>query len=209
MSVLQRRHLRRRLLSEVSRNELRTASISFVDGDPLTSLRHLQRLIASGYSLEHALANTAATNPSQEFTEIRALLSRGESMESSCRLLIGALENRKRLSSRDRDALLTFHSLSLAGAIGGRVCEHLDSLIEMLADRAHLRHERAVQTASASASMRMLTWMPLLCGTWMLIDSESVRVFLLQSAAGWMCLLAGIALNAMGRLWLQHEVAAC
>lgn len=209
MSLLRRRHLRRRLLSEASRKESRTGPLDFTDGDPLTSLRHLQRLIASGYSLEHALANTAVTNPSHEFTEIRALLSRGESVESSCRLLIGALEGRRRLSSRDRDALLTFHSLSLADAIGGRVCEHLDSLIEMLQDRAHLRHERAVQAASASASMRMLTWMPLLCGTWMLIDSESVRVFLLQSAAGWMCLLGGIALNLLGRLWLRHEVAAC
>lgn len=209
MSALQRHHLRRRLQSEKPRNDIRTGSLTLTDGDPLMSLRHLQRLTASGYSLEHALANTVVTDPSTEFTEIRALLSRGESVESSCRLLIRALESRKRLSSRDRDAMLIFHSLSLAGAIGGRICEHLDSLIEMLADRAHLRHERTVQAASASASMRMLTWMPLLCGTWMLVDSESVRTFLLQSAAGWMCLLAGTALNALGRLWLQHEVAAC
>jgi Flp pilus assembly protein TadB len=133
----------------------------------------------------------------------------GDSLEAACRRTMNAIGERKHPTTEERDSVLALHVLAVAGSIGGRVAEQLESLIDTLNEREHLRRERRTQAASATASMRMLTWLPIVCGSWLLLDNAEVRHFLIGSPSGWICLVLGVGSNIVGRLWLQREVAAC
>lgn len=177
--------------------------------DLIASLAHVHRLVMSGHSLESAIANAVLNQPSRELTALYEQMARGDDVASACRSLAQSESGGKRPTHRDRDSAITLHVLSLAGSIGGRVADQLDSLIDILSDRAFLRGERRTQAASASASIRLLTWLPLVCGAWILLDSADVRSFLLGSINGWICLVSGIVLNLLGRTWMHRMVSAC
>ncbi len=177
--------------------------------DLIASLAHVHRLVMSGHSLESAIANAVLNQPARELTALYEQMARGDDVASACRSLLQSGDAGKRPTHRDRDVAITLHVLSLAGSIGGRITDQLDSLIDVLSDRAFLRRERRTQAASASASIRLLTWLPLVCGAWILLDSADVRSFLLGSINGWICLVFGVGLNLLGRTWTQRMVSAC
>lgn len=213
-----RQHIRRRLRTPVGSrgsNRPRT-NARRRHGDPtgrnedLTSaLSHCHRLVLSGVSLDSAITSTAFAHRSPEIRSVYAHMADGESLEFACRKRIQELTSRNRSTHRDRDALIALHVLSFSGAEGGRVAEHLEALLITLNDRHRLREERNAQAAQAAMSMDLLTWLPLVCGAWMIADSASVRSFLFGSVLGWTCLMLGIGLNLCGRWWLRREVSAC
>lgn len=177
--------------------------------DPIPSLVDLHRLVMSGLSLDSALTHAVLVHPTRELTAVQALVAEGESIQSASRSVLTGLSEKKHPTTAERDVMLVLHVLSFADSIGGRVADHLDSLLDILKDRAHQRVERVTQAANATASMRLLTWLPLVCGAWILLDSPHVRSFLLTSSMGWMCLTIGVGLNVLGRLWLRREILAC
>lgn len=206
MKAIARRTSRRRLQTKTNRRpRFRTRE----SADLVASLGHIHRLVMAGMSLESAITSAVLSCPCEEVTTLHALVARGESVDSASRSMIDTFSVRKRLSHRERDAILTLHVLSFAGSFGGRVADHLESLIDILNDRVHLRRERVTQAAGATASMRLLTWIPLACSAWMLLDSSEVRSFLFESTFGWTCLISGIGLNLIGRRWMGRAVAEC
>lgn len=136
-------------------------------------------------------------------------MSRGDSIETSCRSAADEIIARKRQTPAERDAVVALHVLSVADSIGGRVADQLESLIDTLRERVLQRRERRTQAASAAASIRLLTWLPVVCGLLVLVDSSEIRGFLFGTTGGWVCLALGIGSNIVGRLWLEREVTTC
>lgn len=218
MDHLTRRRLRGRLLStehDVQKKRVRkkrvrrNARSRHDDGKLIDSLVHIHRLVMSGSALDSSIAHAALVRPSFAISAVQARSKMGDSIEAACHRTLNAISENKRPTPEERDSVIALHVLSVAGSIGGRVVEQIESLIDILNEREHLRRERRTQAASAAASMRLLTWLPIVCGAWILIDSPEIRHFLLQSPSGWMCLVLGVGSNIVGRLWLQHEVSTC
>lgn len=204
MKLVTRRNVRRRLHSP----SLRLRAITNED-DSIEALVHIHRMVLSGVSLPASIAHTVHVRPCIWLDELHSRSSRGEPLDSAARALIDEISGRKHPTHSERDAVVALHVLSVADSIGGRIADQLESLIESLSERHHHRRERRTQAASAAASMRMLTWLPLICGILILTDSREIREFLLGTPAGWLCLSLGIGTNALGRLWLAREVSAC
>ncbi|MFM7870191.1 MAG: hypothetical protein ACKPBG_00730, partial [Actinomycetota bacterium] len=68
------------------------------------------------------------------------------------------------------------------------------------------RLERSAQAATVRASMRLLTWLPLICGLWIASENPLTRQFLVETSGGRICLVTGIVLNLLGRLWSRRIV---
>jgi Flp pilus assembly protein TadB len=163
----------------------------------------------SGHSLESAITNAVLTQSSHELSRLYDLMSAGDDVASSSRRIAQSLHDVRNPTPRERDGAIAMHVLSLAASIGGRVADQIGSLVDLLDDRMSVRRERRAQAASAAASMKLLTWLPSVCGIWILLDSASVRTFLIGSITGWTCLVLGVFLNLAGRVWMQRLVASC
>ena len=109
-------------------------------------------------------------------------------------------------TAKDADSIMTLHVISLVSEVGGDVAQQLDCLIDTLLDRSQAKAERQTQAATATASMRLITWLPVVCGAWILSDSPAVRRVLLATPLGWACLTIGIGLNFVGRTWTHRMV---
>jgi tight adherence protein B len=102
--------------------------------------------------------------------------------------------------------MMVLHVIALASEVGGDIAQQLDCLIDTLLDRSISKAERQTQAATATASMRLITWLPVVCGTWILSDSPAVRNVLLATPLGWACLTVGVGLNFVGRTWTKRLV---
>lgn len=207
MTVFERRRLVRRLGRDASRCVRTSEQPS--NEDLITALNHVQRLVLSGHSLEASISGTALSHPSHTILRLHDRMSRGETIESACRSILRSLESKNCPTAGERDASMVLRFLGLVDSIGGRVAEHIDSLVEILTERNHVRRERSTHAATSSASMRLLSWLPPLCGLWVISDSASVRTFSLSTVPGWTCLVLGMLLNILGRIWLERLVSAC
>lgn len=177
--------------------------------DLIESLSHVHRLVLSGHALDAAIANAVLVQPSKELVGLYELMSQGDDITTACRRRLESTRHVTNSGDDERDGAIAYHVLSLAGSIGGRIAEQLDSLIDLLEDRESVRRERRTQAASASASMRLLTWLPLVCGGWILMDGATVRAFVFGSIPGWTCLVLGVVLNLLGRAWMERMVSSC
>ncbi len=211
-SGLERRRIRRRLHNSSHRfhrpMRFRPSVGVSQAGDLTAALGTMHRFAISGHALETAIRETVRSHPSTVFDAVMSHLSTGATVGEACRFQLTDMHAKKRTTVRERDNTLALHVVSLADALGGRVSEHLESLLDIVTERDHIRRELATQSATATASVRLMTWMPLVCGAWMLMDSADIRSFLLDSVPGWTCLVLGIALNLSGRLWMQHVIVS-
>lgn len=66
------------------------------------------------------------------------------------------------------------------------------------------RQESTSQLATLRASLRVLTWSPLAFAGFVIGLSQSARSFMFGSVGGVLCLVIGVALNALGRAWLRR-----
>lgn len=96
--------------------------------------------------------------------------------------------------------------IGLAHSMGGDEAGLLEATMHSLIERRHERLERSAQAATARASMRLLTWLPLICGLWMAAENPLTRQFLVETAGGRVCLVIGIVLNLLGRLWSRRII---
>lgn len=218
MLRMERRRVRRRLrLPEVADRSLltylRRRRTSIDDSsDLITALTCVSSLVRSGQSLESAIHSTAHLECCPDIAALHSCIAQGASVSEACRTL-ATRPTKERFGSvgsdRTRDVMTSLHILAIIGGIGGRVAEQIDSLVDTLHERDFLRRERRVHAATASASMRMLTWLPMALGVWMVLDSGPIRTFLLGSAIGWTCVVIGSILNVLGRVWTRRVIATC
>jgi tight adherence protein B len=101
---------------------------------------------------------------------------------------------------------MALHVIALASEVGGDIAQQLDCLIDTLLDRSLAKAERETQAATATASIRLITWLPVVCGAWILGDSPAIRQVVFATPLGWVCLTMGIGLNFIGRAWTKRLV---
>lgn len=158
------------------------------------------RHVRSGSSLITALHSAHERHSAELFERLIDDLDRGRSLRSICDQL---------LTSEPRppaEEVLVLNVLALSADCGGDVSANLDALVDGLRDRRIVRDERLANAATAVASTRLLTWLPIVCAGYLVLDDDSIRRVLLQSPIGWACLSIGIALNLIGRRWTRSLV---
>lgn len=96
--------------------------------------------------------------------------------------------------------------IGLAHTMGGDQAGLLEATMTSLIERRQERLERSAQAATVRASMRLLTWLPLICGLWIASENPLTRQFLVDTPGGRTCLVTGGVLNLLGRLWSRHII---
>jgi tight adherence protein B len=97
-------------------------------------------------------------------------------------------------------------ALTLAADAGGSVAAVLDGVSETLRDRVALDREVAALSSQAKASAAVLVVAPVVfAGLAGLADPRVART-LLGEPAGWACLVAGVALDTVGAVWMSRIV---
>lgn len=204
-----RQRVRRRLLNcdlEAVKKPRRKFAKGFVNDNPtdfFAPLSTISRSLRSGSSLRQAISESGTSNSSGIIYLVAQGLGSGRSLDEICSDL--------RMNT-DQDAggdqILILHVIELAHSMGGNEAQLIDSLIDTLIERRQIHSERLAQAATALSSMRLLTWLPLLSGMWMMAESPSSRAFLLHTTFGHICLIVGIFLNSLGRLWARKIVGS-
>lgn len=173
--------------------------------DCLALAESLGRYLRSGATLLDGLDRSRRTSANSWMSEVLDESRRGQSLAS-------VLENRLLVESRrrrpDADLVLTLQVLMLAARVGGEPSRHVDALADTLRSRRWSREERRTHAASALASIRLLTWLPVVCVVWMIADDAEVRHLLLATPLGWTCTSLGVAFNLTGRRWTKRMVTS-
>ncbi|MEY3618715.1 MAG: hypothetical protein RL726_1413 [Actinomycetota bacterium] len=162
------------------------------------ALAHMARAVRSSQNLTSALVASTAHHPTDVTRELARMVVTGTPLVLAC----------KRVSHHesDRDVVTSLRVLELSADSGGDVAGTIDSLVTTLDDRAHARAERRTQAATALASTRLITCLPVACGAYMFIEHPDVRRTLIATPLGWTCLVLGAALNFAGRRWTRSLV---
>ena len=168
----------------------------------IDALSSMSRSVRSGLSLATALQISISQHPCDVFAQLHSLISRGMALNTACHKLLDELSE----SAETTDHMMALHVIALASEVGGDIAQQLDCLIDTLLDRSLSQAERQTQAATATASMRLITWLPVVCGSWILSDSPAVRHVLLATPLGWACLTVGVGLNLVGRTWTKRLV---
>lgn len=172
--------------------------------DCLELAEGVSRHLRSGATLSESLRRATGVHARSWLGDVMANVRRGESL-ASC------LEERLHVESRrrrpDGDLVLTLQVLALAARVGGEPSRHVDSLSETLRARRSARADRLTQASTARASIRLLTWLPIVCALWMIADDPDVRRLLTTTPIGWTCIGVGVAFNVVGRRWTARLVA--
>lgn len=190
--IVARRHAKRRLMqTNLYGNE------NLID-----ALSSISRQTRSGLSLVSALQVSVSTHPCDLLVQLHNLVSRGFTIETSCHRILDSLPE----SSANSDFLMVLHVIALSNEVGGDIAQQIDALVDTLLDRAHAKLERQTQAATATASMRLITWLPVVCGAWIVSDSAAIRHVLFSTPLGWACLTIGVGLNFAGRTWTKRLV---
>ena len=187
-----RRQTRRRLIN----NDI------YGNRNLIDALSSMSRSVRSGLSLATALQISISQHPCDLFAQLHSLISRGMPLNTASHKLLDDLPE----SAENTDHMMTLHVIALASEVGGDIARQLDCLIDTLLDRSQAKVERQTQAATATASIRLITWLPVICGAWILSDSPAVRHVLLATPLGWACLTIGVGLNFVGRTWTHKMV---
>jgi Flp pilus assembly protein TadB len=158
-------------------------------------LAHVARALRSSQTLSSALIASAARHPTDVTRDLARMVIAGTPVADACQRIIPV--------TSDRDVIMTLHVLALSASGGGDVAGTIDSLVATIDERDHARAERKVQAATATASTRLITWLPVVCGGYMFVEHPDVRRTMFATPLGWTCLVIGITLNLVGRRWTR------
>jgi tight adherence protein B len=158
------------------------------------------RALRAGWSLGPAVEQAAAGAPPVLAAELRRLpeaMARGATTTAA---ISAWSDTAAELDGAD----LLAAALDLAAAAGGDVAGALDGVADTLRDRRAARRESAALGTQARASAALLGVAPLGFGALAAaIDPRTAR-FLLTTAAGLACLVAGIVLDIAGWRWMRR-----
>ncbi len=204
-----RQRVRSRLMNgdlEAVRAPRRKFAKVFINDNPtdlIASLSTISRSLRSGSSLRQAISESGSSQSCGVIFLVAQGMSSGRSLDEVCSDL-----RMKTAQDASGDQILILHVIELAHSMGGNEAQLIDSLTDTLIERRQIHSERLAQAATALSSMRLLTWLPLICGMWMMAESPSSRSFLLHTTFGHICLIVGIILNSIGRLWAKRVVGS-
>lgn len=155
----------------------------------------------SGDTLTAALRSANDRHPTKTLTQLLVHHDSGLGIASAGQRVADE-------SAESADALLTINVIVMAATVGGPAEHHFDALAHTLADRRHATAEQNAQASMARASMRVMTWIPIVVGGWLAIDDHTVRHTMFATTTGLACLSTGLALNLVGRIWTKSLIAA-
>ncbi|HEY0519186.1 MAG TPA: type II secretion system F family protein [Ilumatobacteraceae bacterium] len=158
-------------------------------------LDSIARQVRSGTSLAGALVDSVGTQSPLDAVVVR--LARGDALVEALSTCVG---------TADPDLALTVHALSASARLGGPVAATLDDAAAVLRERAAARAERVAQASQARLSARVLTVVPLAFAAWTGVVSDRTRDVYFTSAAGAVCALCGLMLNATGWIWMKRII---
>lgn len=171
--------------------------------DCLAIAESMSRHLRSGSSLTASLGAAGRSHPQEwTFTVLRSVAS-GDSLADA---VATRLDRETVERHPDGDIVLTLQVIGLAARVGGEPARHIDALVETLRSRRHAAADRLTHASTAIASIRLLTWLPIVCAVWMVLDDSAVREVLVASPIGWVCLVSGVVFNLIGRQWTNRLV---
>ena len=95
-------------------------------------------------------------------------------------------------------------ALALAATAGGPQARAVDGVADTLRERRAVAAEVRAQSAQARLSALVIGLLPVAFLAWAVVTDRRTAVFLVASPPGWACLVAGIALEAAGALWMRR-----
>ncbi|MTA28091.1 MAG: hypothetical protein F2562_04470 [Actinobacteria bacterium] len=165
------------------------------NADLRDALAHVARALRSSQTLTAALVASTVRHPTDVTRELARMVVAGTPLTDACHRVVR--------DQSDRDVVMSLHVLAISASTGGDIAGTIDSLVATLDDRAHARAERRTQAATALASTRLITWLPVACGGYMFLEHHDVRRTLIATPLGWFCLVVGVGLNIVGRRWTR------
>jgi Flp pilus assembly protein TadB len=167
---------------------------STVDG-ALHVLEDIERDLRTGSALHGATCEALRRRPAT-LSDLRRALGAGATL--SC-----ALDSAE---TRDGAELLVLQTLRTCERTGGRMGSAVERAVLVLRERRAWERERHVHAAQARLSATVLTLVPLVFAAWGVVTSERVRDAYAHSPVCAIAAGAGLALNALGWLWMRRLV---
>jgi tight adherence protein B len=157
----------------------------------------LARRLRSGTSLRDALLTTIPDDePTRRLTEpIRRRLRHGEPVTTA----IGAVEE------PGSHLHLALTIIGTAARVGGAPAPAIDRTAASLRSRAADHDDRQVQAAQARISAHVLTAVPILMLTLLVMTDSDTRQAV-TTKVGMICLTVGLSLNLLGSAWMRRMI---
>ncbi|MEY2779153.1 MAG: hypothetical protein RL623_333 [Actinomycetota bacterium] len=174
------------------------ASVRSCDSSVSDFLDAIARDVHSGYSLNLAFVQCAKRFPHLSWwTEpIAEHCVQGKSLAIAISE-VGSV-------AKNADFSLAARTLAVASNGGYGIANTLEKCASILRERSQLINERNAQTAQIRLSTSILSWIPLAICVWILLHQPNTRTSLLNSPIGLLCLLCGMVLNVVGRMWMAR-----
>jgi Flp pilus assembly protein TadB len=158
-------------------------------------LEDIERDVRVGDGLLTATSAALHRHPCT-LAELRAALDAGAPLGAA----LGAV------TAEDADERLVVQTLRVCERTGGRMGAAVDRAVLVLRERAAWQRERAVQAAQARLSATVLTLLPLAFAGWGVATSARIRRAYTDIPLCGVAAVAGLALNAIGWLWMRRLV---
>ena len=173
----------------------------YADGLP-SLLDDVARAVRSGSSLAQACAEAAAGSDAVR-VELAAVVARADRGLP----LATALGHWSR-HHPSTDVRLAGAALSLAASAGGAQARAVDGVASTVRERRAMAAEVRAESAQARLSAIVIGLLPIAFLLWALTTDGRTAAFLVADPIGWLCLAAGLALEALGALWMRRILKA-
>lgn len=97
-------------------------------------------------------------------------------------------------------------ALALAAATGGPQAQAVDAAARAVRDRISATAEVAAHSAQARLSASVIASLPVVFVAWTLLADRRTAATLLGTPVGWLCLVVGLGLDAVGLAWVRALV---
>ena len=172
-----------------------------VDEQLPEALESIARSLRAGASLPMAVAEVGRALPApvgEQLLEIAGNAARGRS-------LVVSIDEWAQRTSGESVGLVAA-ALSLAAEVGGAAARSLDGVADTLRDREAARREVRALSTQARASALVIGLGPVAFAFIVLVTDPSSAAFLVSSPIGFVCLASGVALDALGAVWMRAIV---
>jgi tight adherence protein B len=159
----------------------------------------IARGLRSGASLRQAVAEAAAATHGElgrDLAHVAAATERGATMVAS----LEEWARRRPLGG----VRLVVAALGLASEMGGATAQAVDGVADTLRQRLAARAEARSLATQARASAAVIATAPLAFGALASATDPSTLTFVFRTAPGLAFLSAGLALDAVGALWMAR-----